>query len=404
MSFSIANTALNAHTEQLNTISNNIANSATKGFKASRTEFASMYAQSQPLGVTVSGVSQNIGKDGQKDKTGMGLDLAISGGGFFVVRENSGDKAYTRAGMFRSDVDGYLVNGQGMKLQGYPADDAGNIQAGIISDLKINNAGVPAKASTSLDFMANLEAGATVPSVTIFNAGDQNSYNFTTTSTVYDSLGREHAVAHYFIKSATPPAGSVASEWEVRHTVDGGPATAPLTLQFTNTGALIPSSSAPKLTGAFNPAGAAAYDIDIDYTGTTQLNQGFTTTRNKSNGYTSGVKNGERIESDGSVYATFSNGERMLQGKVVLANFASPSGLVTQNGTSWSESNKSGAALLGTPGTGLLGSLESGALENSNVDITAELVGLMTAQRNYQASTKIISTNDSMMNALFQVL
>ncbi len=116
------------------------------------------------------------------------------------------------------------------------------------------------------------------------------------------------------------------------------------------------------------------------------------------------LKNAERIESDGSVYATFSNGERVLQGKVVLANFASPSGLVTQNGTSWSESNKSGAALLGTPGTGLLGSLESGALENSNVDITAELVGLMTAQRNYQASTKIISTNDSMMNALFQVL
>ncbi|AIN13279.1 flagellar hook protein FlgE [Yersinia pseudotuberculosis] len=401
MSFSIANTALNAHTEQLNTISNNIANSATKGFKASRTEFSSMYAQSQPLGVAVSGVSQNISKDGQKDKTGMGLDLAISGGGFFVVRESSGDKAYTRAGMFRSDVDGYLVNGQGMKLQGYPADAAGNIQAGIISDLKINNAGVPAKASTNLDFMANLEAGATVP-VGTFNVTDQNSYNFTTTSTVYDSLGREHAVAHYFIKS-TATTSAAPNQWTVHHSVDGTVAGASHTLQFTNTGVLIPSSSA-KLTGAFNPAGAAAYDIDIDYTGTTQLSQGFTTTRNKSDGYTSGVKNGERIESDGSVYATFSNGERMLQGKVVLANFASPSGLVTQNGTSWSESNKSGAALLGTPGTGLLGSLESGALENSNVDITAELVGLMTAQRNYQASTKIISTNDSMMNALFQVL
>ncbi|WP_145476494.1 flagellar hook protein FlgE [Yersinia similis] len=406
MSFSIANTALNAHTEQLNTISNNIANSATKGFKASRTEFASMYAQSQPLGVAVSGVSQNIGKDGQKEKTGMGLDLAISGGGFFVVRENSGDKAYTRSGMFHTDVDGYLVNGQGMKLQGYPADAAGNIQAGIISDLKINNAGVPAKASTNLDFMANLEAGATVPSVTTFNAADQNSYNFTTTSTVYDSLGREHAVAHYFIKSAalvnpTPP---IASEWKVHHIVDGVSGSNPHTLQFTNTGTLIAGSSQFNLSGDFNPADAAAYDIDIDYIGTTQFDQGFTTTANKSDGYTSGVKNGERIESDGSVYATFSNGERMLQGKVVMANFANPNGLVTQTGTSWSESNKSGAALLGTPGTGLLGSLESGALENSNVDITAELVGLMTAQRNYQASTKIISTNDSMMNALFQVL
>ncbi|WP_145480703.1 flagellar hook protein FlgE [Yersinia similis] len=406
MSFSIANTALNAHTEQLNTISNNIANSATKGFKASRTEFASMYAQSQPLGVAVSGVSQNIGKDGQKEKTGMGLDLAISGGGFFVVRENSGDKAYTRAGMFHTDVDGYLVNGQGMKLQGYPADAAGNVQAGIISDLKINNAGVPAKASTNLDFMANLNAAATVPSQGTFSAGDKNSYNFTATSTVYDSLGREHAVAHYFIKSAplinpTPP---IASEWKVHHTVDGVSGGNPHTLQFTNTGELIAGSSQSNLSGSFNLPGAANYDIDIDYTGTTQFSQGFTTTANKSDGYTSGVKNGERIESDGSVYATFSNGERMLQGKVVMANFANPNGLVTQTGTSWSESNKSGAALLGTPGTGLLGSLESGALENSNVDITAELVGLMTAQRNYQASTKIISTNDSMMNALFQVL
>ncbi|WP_145501559.1 flagellar hook-basal body complex protein, partial [Yersinia similis] len=309
MSFSIANTALNAHTEQLNTISNNIANSATKGFKASRTEFASMYAQSQPLGVAVSGVSQNIGKDGQKEKTGMGLDLAISGGGFFVVRENSGDKAYTRAGMFHTDVDGYLVNGQGMKLQGYPADAAGNVQAGIISDLKINNAGVPAKASTNLDFMANLNAAATVPSQGTFSAGDKNSYNFTATSTVYDSLGREHSVAHYFVKSTTPPAGSVASEWEVHHSVDGGPATAPLTLQFTNTGELIAGSSQSNLSGSFNLPGAANYDIDIDYTGTTQFSQGFTTTANKSDGYTSGVKNGERIESDGSVYATFSNGE-----------------------------------------------------------------------------------------------
>ncbi|AHK18572.1 flagellar hook protein FlgE [Yersinia similis] len=403
MSFSIANTALNAHTEQLNTISNNIANSATKGFKASRTEFASMYAQSQPLGVAVSGVSQNIGKDGQKEKTGMGLDLAISGGGFFVVRENSGDKAYTRAGMFHTDVDGYLVNGQGMKLQGYPADAAGNVQAGIISDLKINNAGVPAKASTNLDFMANLNAAATVPSQGTFSAGDKNSYNFTATSTVYDSLGREHSVAHYFIKSAAT--STIApNQWTVRHTVDGVLGSNPHTLQFTNTGELIAGSSQSNLSGSFNLPGAANYDIDIDYTGTTQFSQGFTTTANKSDGYTSGVKNGERIESDGSVYATFSNGERMLQGKVVMANFANPNGLVTQTGTSWSESNKSGAALLGTPGTGLLGSLESGALENSNVDITAELVGLMTAQRNYQASTKIISTNDSMMNALFQVL
>ncbi len=156
--------------------------------------------------------------------------------------------------------------------------------------MKINNAGVPAKASEQLDFMANLNASVTAPSVSVFNPTNEKSYNFTTTSTVYDSLGREHAVAHYFVKSTTPPAGSVASEWAVHHTVDGGTATPPLTLQFTDTGALIPGipaagsgmkGSAINLHGTFNPAGAADYDIDIDYTGTTQLSQGFTTTRNK---------------------------------------------------------------------------------------------------------------------------
>lgn len=405
MSFNIANTALNAHTEQLNTISNNIANSATKGFKSSRTEFSSMYAQSQPLGVAVNGISQNIGKDGQKERTGMNLDLAISGNGFFRVRDSAGNNAYTRAGMFYTDTSGNLVNGQGMKLQGYPVDAAGNVQTGVITDLKINNAGIPAKASTKLDFMANLDADARIPTQTTFSPGDSNSYNFTATSTVYDSLGREHTLSQYFIKS---PSSAAANQWTVHYTVDGqvlaGSPPPTHSLVFTASGQLVNTTNSAGIKGVFGQTGADNFDIDIDYTGTTQFKGQSMPTKNKSNGYTSGVKNGERIDSDGSVYATFSNGERMLQGKVVLANFANPNGLATQNGTAWSETNKSGAALLGAPGTGLLGSLEAGALENSNVDLTAELVGLMTAQRNYQASTKIISTNDSMMNALLQVL
>ncbi|EMJ3185513.1 TPA: flagellar basal body protein FlgE [Yersinia enterocolitica] len=408
MSFSIANTGLSAVTEQLNTISNNIANSGTKGFKSGRTEFASMYAQSQPLGVAVSGVSQSINKSGSLDKTGINTDLAIAGSGFFVVKDSSGDTAYTRAGMFSTDNNGNLLSSSGMKLQGYPADAAGNLQTGVITDLQINNAGLAAKATGKIALAANLQASATVvPTATAFDPAKKDSYNFMEQTTVYDSLGNKHPLVHYFIKQASTPA---ASNWEVNYVLDGAKLTTKHDLTFdtsgklTNTTPLAPLAPLAPLTGKFGQSGVADYSIAVDYTGTTQFDGAFATATKKSDGYTAGIKNGERIEGDGSVYATFSNGERMLQGKLVLANFANPNGLATKNGTTWSETGKSGAALLGAPGSGLLGNIETGALEASNVDLTAELVGLMTAQRNYQANTKIISTNDSMMNALFQVL
>ncbi|EKN3735726.1 flagellar hook protein FlgE [Yersinia enterocolitica] len=401
MSFSIANTGLSAVTEQLNTISNNIANSATKGFKSGRTEFASMYAQSQPLGVAISGVSQSISKEGSLDKTGIATDLAIAGSGFFVVKDSSGDTAYTRAGMFSTDNNGNLLSSSGMKLQGYPADAAGNLQTGVITDLQINNAGLAAKATGKIALAANLQASATAPTATAFDPTDKKSYNFHTESMIYDSLGNRHSLIHYFTKQSTP------GEWKVQYTLDGATTALTVTndLKFDTSGKLTGATPFNSLSGPFSQsAGVATYSIDIDYTGTTQFNGESIANKNTADGYTAGIKNGERIEGDGSVYATFSNGERMLQGKLVLANFANPNGLATKNGTTWSETGKSGAALLGAPGSGLLGNIETGALEASNVDLTAELVGLMTAQRNYQANTKIISTNDSMMNALFQVL
>ncbi|WP_174634875.1 flagellar hook protein FlgE [Yersinia thracica] len=397
MSFSIANTGLSAVTEQLNSISNNIANSGTKGFKSSRTEFASMYAQSQPLGVGVSGTTQSIKKEGSIDRTGNAMDLAISGSGFFVVKNSNGEDAYTRAGMFNTDNNGLLVNASGMKLQGYPADAAGNVQTGLIGDLKISTASLPAKATGKLDFMANLPASEKPPAAAPFTPSDKNSYNYMSTSTAYDSLGREHLLTQYFVKRPT------AGEWKVHTAVDNRLHTGSHDLRFDTSGVLT-GGNTQNINGNYSPAGAAGFNIDLNYTGTTQFQAEFLPTLNKSDGYTAGTKNGERIESDGSVYATFSNGERMLQGKLVLANFANPNGLATQNGTTWSVTGKSGGPLLGAPGTGLLGGIEVGALESSNVDLTAELVGLMTAQRNYQANTKIISTNDSMMNALFQVL
>jgi len=397
MSFSIATTGLNAINEQLNSISHNIANSGTVGFKTGRAEFSSLYADSRALGVGVSGITQSITKGGNITATGNGLDLAISGNGFFVVRDSAGGMAYTRAGYFGTDNNGNLVNNQGMNLQGYPVDANGVLQVGAVGDLNISSGAIPAKATGNLDFSANLDANATQPTTTPFDPKDSTSYNNTYATQVYDSLGREHTLNQYFVKTGD-------NNWEVHYYLDDQPLTSPAsqTLEFSEQGILKSPTGTVGL-GVDIP-GAERLAIDLSYTGTSQYGSDFSVSKNKGNGYASGEKVGQQIDEDGSVYATFSNGERLLQGQLVLANFANPNGLSSQNGTTWTQTASSGAPLTGIPGSGLLGSLTAGALESSNVDLTSELVGLMTAQRNYQANTKVISTNDSMMSALFQAV
>ena len=400
MSFSIATSGLNAVTEQLNAISNNIANSGTVGFKSGRAEFSALYAESQPLGVGVSAVTQSITKGGSISSTGTALDLAINGNGFFMVRDSAGTTAYTRAGYFGTDSAGNLVNNLGMYLQGYPVDANGTLQVGTISNLTISSGSIPAKATESIDFTANLDARAEVPATSPFDPKDNTSYNNSYTTQVYDSLGREHTLNQYFVKTGE-------NEWEVHYYMDDKPVTSGgvdqvQKLTFNSQGILTNPSGSVPLTADI--AGAESITIDMSYNGTSQYGSDFSVSKNKGDGYASGERTGQAIDEDGSVYATFSNGERLLQGQLVLANFTNPNGLQSQDGTTWAQTASSGAPLTGTPGSGLLGSIVSGALESSNVDLTSELVGLMTAQRNYQANTKVISTNDSMMSALFQAV
>ncbi len=400
MSFSIATSGLNAVTEQLNAISNNIANSGTVGFKSGRAEFSALYAESQPLGVGVSAVTQSITKGGSISSTGTALDLAINGNGFFMVRDSAGTTAYTRAGYFGTDSAGNLVNNLGMYLQGYPVDANGTLQVGTISNLTISSGSIPAKATESIDFTANLDARAEVPATSPFDPKDNTSYNNSYTTQVYDSLGREHTLNQYFVKTGE-------NEWEVHYYMDDKPVTnggvdQVQNLTFNSQGILTNPSGSVPLTADI--AGADSITIDMSYNGTSQYGSDFSVSKNKGDGYASGERTGQAIDEDGSVYATFSNGERLLQGQLVLANFTNPNGLQSQDGTTWAQTASSGAPLTGTPGSGLLGSIVSGALESSNVDLTSELVGLMTAQRNYQANTKVISTNDSMMSALFQAV
>lgn len=394
MSFNIALTGLNAVTEQLDSISNNIANVGTTGFKSSRTEFSSIYADSQAMGVDVSGKTQSISKGGSLASTGRSLDLAISGGGFFVTRNNTGDFGYTRAGVFGADKDSFIVNGTGQRLQGYPVNADGELQVGSLGDLQLQNANLPARATDSLKFVMNLDSNETVPAAA-FDSNDASTFNSTYTSKIFDSQGKEHTMTQYFVKSND-------NEWQAHYFVDGVDLDVPQTMTFGPSGAL--TAPTGPLTINKEIPGVEALDIAVDYTGSSQYGADFIVTANRANGYAAGEQTNLAVEKDGSVYANYSNGQRMLQGQVALASFVNADGLKNEDGTAWSETSASGAALIGRPGVGSFGELRAGALENSNVDLTQQLVGLMEGQRNYQANTKVLSTDKELTQILFSAI
>ncbi|WP_060988644.1 flagellar hook protein FlgE [Photobacterium leiognathi] len=398
MSFDIALSGLDATNVQLNTISNNIANVSTSGFKESRTEFSAVYNGMQAGGVEVAAISQNFDKTGSITGTGRPLDLAISGSGFFVTKDHTGQTLYTRSGVFGSDKDNNIVSNNGAKLQGYTVDANNNLQAGAVGNLKITTASLPAKATDELAFVANLDARSSVidPAINPFDPNSTDSFNSSYTSKVYDSLGNPHTVTQYFTKTN-------ANEWQVNVVVDGAATPSQTQNVVFNTDGTLQSPTAPFAVN-FNPAGADAANINIDIAGTTQFGADFGVSTNAPNGYTSGELAGVRVEDNGMVFATYTNGQSQLQGQVMLADFANPQGLVKTNGTSWIQSFSSGAPVNGAPSTGTLGGLVAGALEGSNVDLTSELVSLMTAQRNYQANAKTISTSDKLTQSLFNAV
>ncbi|MCJ2378552.1 flagellar basal body protein FlgE [Vibrio sp. ZSDZ34] len=399
MSFDIALSGLDATNTQLNTISNNIANASTYGFKGSRTEFSSVYNGLQAGGVQVASISQNFDKNGSVTGTGRAMDLAINGNGFFVTKDTAGQVQYTRSGVFGTDKNNFVVSNTGSKLQGYAVDGNNNLLSGSIGDIQISTASLGAKATDNLDFVANFDASSSVidQAVNPFDPADPNSFNSSYTSKVYDSLGNSHTVTQYFTKTAD-------NTWQVNVEVDGAP-TVPATTQavsFNPDGTL--AAPATPFNIAFPAAGANGMSIDISLAGSTQFGASFGVSTNNPNGYTSGDLTGVRVEDNGMVYATYTNGQSQLQGQVVLAEFANPQGLANVTGTAWTQSFSSGAPIIGVPGTGILGDLTPGALEGSNVDLTSELVGLMTAQRNYQANAKTISTSDKLTQALFNAV
>ena len=394
MSFDIALSGIQAINEQLETVSNNIANASTYGFKAGRANFSSVMAGTKANGVEIGSVTQNISQNGSMTTTGRGLDAAIDGRGFFVSVNQQGTTQYSRVGIFSTDTKGFLVDSNGNKVQGYGPSKNGAL--GVMGDVQVPTGQIPAVATTNIAYTGNLSADWTVPATATFDATDSSSYNMVKQSLAFDSLGTQHTVSQYFVKTGT---GAV----DVYYGVDGNaPGSTPdVQLTFDTNGQLTGTTSG---TVAFTGTGATASSVKIDYTGTTYFAGETTTTTNRSDGYASGSFVGVEMAPDGSLVAKYSNDQSQVVGTIALATFANEGGLSPISQTSWVANAESGAALYGSPGVGLAGKLSTGTLEGSNVDVTSELVGLMTSQRNYQANSKVMTTENQMMQALMQAL
>ncbi len=410
MSFNVALSGLRAANQDLSVTGNNIANASTTGFKRSRAEFADVYANSilgtgsrtAGSGVLVSNIAQQFGQ-GNISITGNSLDLAISGQGFFVLNDR-GAPVYTRAGIFGLDKDGFIVGNNNARLQGYRANDTGTqIISGAPTDLRIQTADIAPQASTEVNLTINLDSDSEVPSVAPFTASDPNSYNWSTAATIYDSLGNPHVLTTYYVKNAPTAAGTT---WDVYATLDGvasTPATAVGQLDFSTGGGL--TSTAPlALTGLWTaPPGADALSFEINYANTTQFGSEFSVNALTQDGYAPGRLSGINIDDTGVVFARYTNGQALMLGQVALANFANPQGLSPIGNTMWAESFDSGQPVIGAPQTASLGAIQAGALEDSNVDLSDQLVNLIIAQRNYQANAKTIETTNAITQTIINL-
>lgn len=423
MSFDIALSGIQAINEQLGTISNNIANAGTYGFKSSRANFASLHAGAQPTGVHIGSTTQSIGLNGGIQATNRGLDALINGRGFFVTKDLTGITNYTRVGIFTKDATDYLVNSAGQRVQGFTLTPP-SLVAGPMGDIKVPTSQLSAKATEKIDFVANLSSEWAVPANTTFTPPDattdpanpvipdSNMYNMSKVTVVHDSLGREHTVTQYFVRldPADPAGPRAVAVWTAvdGNDVGGG---VPYVLTFENNGQLNLDSDADgtpgplfKNTLAFPVPPAADMSIDIEFTGTTFQKGESTTSTNSADGYAAGSYVGVELDIEGNVVAKYSNGEKQAIARVTLATFPNEDALTPTNETSWTANVQSGAPNYSEPGKGVAGALTVASLETSNVDITAELVGLMTAQRNYQANSKVITAENQMLQSLMQAL
>lgn len=397
MSFQQGLSGLNAAAKNLDAVSNNVSNAGTVGYKGASAQFADVFAASLAgggsgqigIGVNLSQVKQSF-TQGNISVTNNPLDIAINGGGFFRMSDN-GAISFTRNGQFLVDKDGYVVNSAGARLTGYAANAAGVIVPSSPTDLTISSADLVPNATTAGNVGLNLDSRDSVPAAFVHT--DPTTYNSSTAMTVYDSLGNSHVMTLYFRKTAP-------NAWDMHVGLDGAAPVSTTALAFDSSGALTTAMPVTVLSGVDPATGAANLTVSLDMTSATQFGSIFGVTSLTQDGYTSGRLAGLSVSSEGIIQGRYSNGQSRDLGQVVLANFANPNGLQPLGGNQWSETAASGQPLVGAPNSGSLGALQSAAIEESNIDLTAELVNMITAQRNYQANAQSIKAQDAIMQTL----
>jgi flagellar hook protein FlgE len=445
MGFQQGLSGLNSAAKNLDVIGNNVANANTVGFKLSQAQFSDVYASSvggsagstAGIGTKLATIAQQF-TQGNITASNNALDTAISGQGFFQLgtKVSTAPQYYTRNGQFQTDSEGFIVTSEGMRLFGID-------YTGVPGPLQIPTTQIPARATGSSEHpnvMVGLnvdargkvtaEAADTGPTATVppgpagsfrFNPADPSTYNNSTSTTIYDSLGNPHISTLYFQK-AEPTTG--VNKWNVFLTIDNqlqppqATATVPASavplgagLPFDTTGKL-PKGTLLTMAAAFVPpmtstvAGggiAAAADpmtLTFDFSDSTQYGSAFGVSSMVQDGYTTGMPSGFNISPDGTILGRYTNGQSQKLGQVTIANFANPQGLQPLGNNRWAATSTAGTPVQGTPGTASLGVLQSGAVEDANVDLTGELVNMIVAQRVYQANAQSIKTQDAVLQTI----
>ncbi|MEI6732383.1 MAG: flagellar hook protein FlgE [Comamonadaceae bacterium] len=397
MSFQQGLSGLNAAARNLDVIGNNVANANTAGFKQGVASFGDVYAAwfgggagSQiGIGTQLTSVAQQFSQGGISTSSSP-LDVAINGQGFYRM-SNNGAISYTRDGSFSLDKNGYIVGAGGQNLTGYQAVN-GTIVPGVLTNLQLSSTDLLAKATSTANVGANLASTDPVLTST-FDATNPSTYNYSTASSCYDSLGKAHTISFYFNKTA-------ANTWGANVYVDGAAANGSgvSSLTFNSSGSFLSATNTIKTATLSN--GAAPLSITVDYSAMTQFGSNSGVNALSQNGYAAGQLSGYSIGDDGSILGRYSNGQSNKLGQIALSNFANPQGLAPTGDSMWVETANSGVALTGTPGSASLGALQAFAKEESNVDLTAELVNMISAQRVYQANAQAIKTEDALLQTL----
>jgi len=431
MSFQTGLSGLNASSRSLDVIGNNIANANTIGMKSSRAEYSELVASSLGagggggggIGVSIATVSQQFSQ-GNINITGNDLDVAVNGGGFFQLTMPDGTPAYTRDGEFKLDKTGSIITNTGAKVMGYPTDPtSGKATSTIPQALQLPTmAPIGANATSKITAEFNLDARAPAaaadPTATPPTLATPRS-TYGTSLAAYDAQGVPTPVSLYFEKTTNP------NEWNVYGGLDvaavtGPPAVAAVTypplgtIEFNAAGQIIkPVAPSPETGFAITlPGGSIASSnpnttsgmltqaITVKLDGVSQYGTAFAISNLTQDGYASGELTGLKIGENGVVTASYSNGQKLAAGQLALADFRNIQGLSPTGGGNWVATSASGVPVNGSPGSGKFGALRAGALEESNVDLTAELVNMMTAQRAYQANAQTIKTQDQIMTTL----